>query len=133
MQVHLVAIKVSIEGRAHTLVESERAMRLHTRIERHDAELVQARLTIEQHDVVVDEMPLDHVAVLELLRYLVAIAELEEALGVAASLQEEIGARMHVRAVYDQLAQELDIRFVHALRIGENLGHVDGHSHLIDA
>jgi hypothetical protein len=133
MQIHFVAVKVSIERRANTLVESERTVRLHARIERHDAEFMQARLTIEQHNVVVDQVTLDHVAVLELLGYLVTIAELEESFGVAATLKEKVRARVNVRAVYDQLAHELDVGFVHAFRIRQNLGHVYRNGDLIDA
>ncbi len=80
MQVHLVAIEVGVEGRAHTLVEAEGAVRLDDGVEGHDAQLVQAGLAIEEDDVVVDEVALDHVAALQLLRDLRPVAELEELL-----------------------------------------------------
>ena len=108
-------------------------MRLDARVEGHDAELVQAGLSIEEHNVVVDEVALDHVAALELLGDALPVAELEELLGVGAALQQKVGARMHVGAVEHQLAHELDVGLVHALRIREYHGHVHGHGHLVDA
>ena len=54
MQIHFVSVKISIEWRAAALVEAERAMRLDYRIKRHDTQLVETGLTIEQHDVIVN-------------------------------------------------------------------------------
>ena len=51
-----------------------------TNIEGLDAELMQRRLAVEEHDVAVDEMTLDHVTKLQLLRNLhaVTVAQIPE-------------------------------------------------------
>ena len=47
MQVHFVAIEIGIERRAAAFVEAKRAMWLDDGIERHYAQLVETRLSIE--------------------------------------------------------------------------------------
>ena len=54
--------------RAHALVEAERVSRLDFRTVAHDGHLVQARLAVEEHAVVVAQVPLHDVADLELAR-----------------------------------------------------------------
>jgi hypothetical protein len=53
VQIHLVAVEVGIVRRAHALVKAEGAARHHARTVRHNRELVQRRLTVEEHHVAV--------------------------------------------------------------------------------
>ena len=53
-----------------------------------------------------------------------AVAEFEELFHVGASLQQEIGSRMHVGSVHDQLLEELDVGFIDSFRIRQDHGHV---------
>jgi hypothetical protein len=62
VDVHLIAIKVSIEGVAHALIEAQRAARHDARAQRHDAHTVQARLPVEQHNVAIIQVTLHHIA-----------------------------------------------------------------------
>jgi hypothetical protein len=51
MQVHLIAVKVRIEGRAAALVEAQRAPRPHHGTEGLDGDAVEGGLAVEQHQV----------------------------------------------------------------------------------
>ena len=65
VDVHLVAVKVGVEGVAHALVEAQRAARHDARAQRHDAHPVQAWLPVEEHHVAIGEVALHDVAHLQ--------------------------------------------------------------------
>ena len=46
------------------------------------------------------------------------------------ALQDEVGSRVHVDAVPDELPHQLDVRLVHALRVRQDLSHMNWHRHL---
>ena len=79
-------------------------MWFHYGVEGHDAQLMQTWLTIEQHDIIIDQMAFDNISVLQLLSYFVSIAVLEKLFDVCTALQKEVGARMHVGPGYDQFS-----------------------------
>ena len=49
---------------------------------------------------------------------------------VVLGIEDEIRTRMHVGTVAHELPNELDVGFVHRLRIGHDLCHMDGHGDL---
>jgi len=59
VQVHLIAVEVSIVRCSTTQVQPERRPVKDFDLVSHDAHLVQRRLTVEQDDVVVTEVPFD--------------------------------------------------------------------------
>lgn len=61
VQVHLVAVKVRVEGRAAALVEAQRAPRAHHRAEGLDGDPMQAGLAVEQHQVAIRQVALHHI------------------------------------------------------------------------
>ena len=62
MHVHLVTIKISIVGTSSRHVETKGRVRQNHHAMRHHRSLVEGRLTIEQHNVAVDQVAVDHVA-----------------------------------------------------------------------
>ena len=104
VEVHLVAVEVGVVRRAHALVEAERAPLHHARAVRHDRELVQRRLPVEEHDVAVGQVALDDVAHLELGRDAAPVAVLERLLALVGRL-DVVRARPDIGAVEDELAQ----------------------------
>src|SRR3989441_1335156 len=65
MQVHLVAVEVRVVRRTYGQVESERLMGHDADLVRHHRHPVQRGLPVEQHEVALDELPLDRVADLD--------------------------------------------------------------------
>ena len=68
MDVHLVAVKVRVEGVADALVEAQRAARHDHRAQRHERDAVQRRLAVEEDDVAVVAVALHDVANLDASR-----------------------------------------------------------------
>ena len=65
----------------------------------HDAHFVEGRLPVEQHNVVVDQMPFDQVSNLQIARNFLAFAVLEEALEAGADALNKVGSRMDCNAI----------------------------------
>src|SRR5581483_2938253 len=110
VHVHLVAVEVRVVGRAHREVDAERLPRHDLDLVRHHRHAVQRGLAVEQHDVAVHEVALDHEAGLEALRHLrgVDVRDLEAAaVGaedvVDAGLVDAAHAGGGARAAGDQL------------------------------
>ena len=130
VQVHLVAVEVSVVGGADALVEPEGPVFEDLRPVRHDREPVQRRLPVEQDDVAVDHVTLDNVAEPQVLRDLLPVAVLQKLLHLDPGALDEVGARVDVRAVDDQLPEVVDVGFGHALRVGQDLGDENRNSDL---
>jgi len=62
VDVHLIAIKISIVGGADAFVEAESAMRHNFCAVSHDGDSVERGLTVEEYNVIVLQVPLNHVA-----------------------------------------------------------------------
>ena len=130
MQVHLVTVEVRVVRGADALVEPEGPVFENLRAVGHDRESVQRRLAVEEHDVAVDHVPLDDVTETQILRDLLSVSVLEKLLHLDAGALDKVGAGVNVRAVDDQLPQEVDVGLRDALRVGQNLGDVHGNSDL---
>jgi len=75
----------------------------------HDADLVQTGLPVEQDDVAVHQVALDNVARLQGFGNGTPVAELEKFLQPAAPLHHEIGARVLLGTVENQLPQKVGV------------------------
>jgi hypothetical protein len=131
VDVHLVPVEVRVVRRAHALVEPQRAPRHHPRPVRHDAHLVQARLSVEEQHVAVLEVALDDVPELEFARDPSPVAVLQ-VLRPAGLEPHEVRARVAVHAVSDALAHGLDVVPGDHLGVRHHLRDVERHPHLVD-
>ena len=119
MHVHLVAVEIGVVRRRHRDVHSKGAVRHDAHPVAHDGHLVQGRLTVEQHAVAVDHVPLHLVPVLEPLVALALHEPKVQSLPVLAD--DVLGAglpRGRVRAVLHELTQALDVVRGDSLRVG---------------
>ena len=81
-------------------------------------------------------LPLNEISELQLLRDLPPVPVLEELLGLhprRVRRLHEVRPGVVVRPVHDEPLHELEVGGVDPLRVGEHLGHVDGHADLLDA
>jgi len=67
MQVHFVAVKVSIVWRAHAFIEAQGPAVKNARTVRHDTHFVQTGLSIKQHHVAIVKVPFDNITALKML------------------------------------------------------------------
>mmetsp|Transcript_26014 Transcript_26014/g.73791 ORF Transcript_26014/g.73791 Transcript_26014/m.73791 type:complete len:498 (+) Transcript_26014:2487-3980(+) len=129
MQVHLIAVKVSVVGRGHTEVHAERGPVHHADTVAHDTHLVERRLAVEQHHVVVCEVALHDPAALEQDLVRVHVAQVHPHAVVAHNVA---GAGVLGRAVADEKLHALDVEAGDALRDGEVERNGPRHADLID-
>ena len=119
VHVHLVAVEIRVVRRRHRDVHPKSGVGHDPNPVTHDGHLVQRRLTVEEHAVAVDHVPLHLVPVLESL---VALAFHEPKVQALAILADDVLgpslARGRVRAVLDELTQALDVVRGHRLRVG---------------
>ena len=92
---------------------------------------MQTRLTVEQGDITIDDMPFDNIADSQSLRNSISVTKLQEFLQRVP--RDKVGPRMHVRTIADRLPQHLDVMTRHPLRVGQNLRHPLRHRDLVDA
>lgn len=133
MQIHLIAIEISIVRRANTLVETECTPRPNLGVVCHDTQFVKRWLAVEQNNVVVIQMSLYQVSDSQLVCHaLSVIDELEKPFHLTFGL-DVIGTGMDISAVDDTTSQTFNVVCVHRLRVGQDLGHVHRHCDLINA
>lgn len=68
VHVHLVSVKVGVIGTGGRNVQTEGAVRQNTHTVGHHRRLVKRRLTVEQHNVSVNEVAVDHIALANINR-----------------------------------------------------------------
>jgi len=107
MQVHLVAVEVSIVGRANALVEAEGTMFKNLSTMGHDGEPVQRRLPVEQDNVAVNHVSLDDVTESQILSNFLSISVLEKFLHLDTGALHKVCSRMYISSVDDQLSKVL--------------------------
>lgn len=64
MNIHLVAVEVSVERRANALIKPQSSSLRNFNLEAHHADTMQARLTIENNYVTISKMSFHYIAVL---------------------------------------------------------------------
>ncbi len=69
MQIHLVAVEISIVRSAHTFVETEGPPWTNLGVMAHNTQLVKRRLAVEEDNVSVFQVSLHRIANLEVLGY----------------------------------------------------------------
>ena len=132
VQVHFVAIKVGVVGRAHALVEAKGAPGHDAGGVGHDGLAVQGGLAVEEDGVPVVQVALHHVARAQLGRDAAAVAVLQEP-APAVREAHKVGARPAAHAGEDAGAQVGQVVRGDAGRVGQGHGDGAGDAHLADA
>ena len=138
VQVHLVAIEVSVVWRTDAQIEAEGLAGHHPDGVGHHGHAVQGRLPVEQDHVLVHEVPLHHIARLQPLGYElgVAVGDLHPApVGaddIVHSRHVLAVAQLRLVAVQDHLPEVLDISIGDVHRHGELPGRLIGNADLVD-
>mmetsp|Transcript_25765 Transcript_25765/g.81410 ORF Transcript_25765/g.81410 Transcript_25765/m.81410 type:complete len:234 (+) Transcript_25765:3057-3758(+) len=128
VQVHLVAIKVGVVRRGDGEIEPEGGVGHDAHAMRHDRHLVKRRLPVEHDNVAVLDVPLDFVAVLQVLQHR-GVPEVEtHAVG-----PDDIPRAWQLNgSVVDQLLQPVDVVRRHHLRVGQVAGDGPRDANLVD-
>src|SRR4029077_19485059 len=109
VEVHLVAVEVSVVGRADRRVEPERPIGKHADAVRHDRHPVEGRLPVEEDNVAVHEVPLHDVTGGEGVgKGLPVAGEIEPDLD-AVRTDDVVRARVLEGPGHDELLQRLDV------------------------
>ena len=120
MHVHLVAVKVGVVRRRNGQVHAKCAVREDPHAMSHDGHLVQTRLPIEEHDVSVHHVPLNHHAILQVP--VARLLEVSQVDAVALGVDDVLGtslARQRIRAILHELLEPLVVVRRDDLRDGE--------------
>lgn len=97
---------------------------------RHDGELVQRGLTVEQAHIPVLEVSFNNVPMLELCSHERSVSISQEDLA-AIGVLDDVCAGVHIRPVENGSPQLSDVVRMHALGVGERLGNQHGHANLV--
>mmetsp|Transcript_10070 Transcript_10070/g.31758 ORF Transcript_10070/g.31758 Transcript_10070/m.31758 type:complete len:430 (+) Transcript_10070:3040-4329(+) len=131
VQVHLIAVEIRVVRRRHGQVEAEGGVAHHLHPVAHDGHLVQRRLPVEQHQVVVANVALHHPALVDDLA--AQVAHVPQVRHRAVGTHDVVGARVLLRAATHQRVQLLVVPPRHALGEGQAACNADRHAHLVDA
>ena len=93
---------------------------------------MQTRLSVEEHDVAVNDMSLDDVTDLEAVRNSSPVAELEILLKPITPSCHIVRAGVNIASVSNGPLQHLDVVRCHAFRICQYLRNSLRHRHLVD-
>mmetsp|Transcript_9387 Transcript_9387/g.23364 ORF Transcript_9387/g.23364 Transcript_9387/m.23364 type:complete len:203 (+) Transcript_9387:4275-4883(+) len=129
MQIHLVAVEVSVVGRRHSEVESQRREGHDFDAVPHHGHLVQGWLPIEDDVIAIHHVPLNLPAVLQLdLREVRHISQVQAVTVVAG---DESSAWPSHRAVPDVALQQIDVVRRDSLRERQIERNRSWHAHLL--
>ena len=131
VRIHLVSVEIGVVWRSHHHGEPESVERHDPDAVRHHAHPVERRLSVEEHDVAVQEVAVDDVAELQLH----AAARLDALQLDERAARRDLdvdGAGVLRRPVLDRELQPLDVVGAHDLRHAERLGDAERHAELLD-
>jgi len=129
---YLVAVKIGVVGRAHTLVEAEGAVGADLDVVSHDRELVEGGLSIEEHDVLVLEVTFDNVTDGQLFGEVCTVGDKLEVDFLVVRVLNVICSGVDIGTVKHVLAQTLDVVRKNALGVRQHLGDELGNGDLVD-
>jgi len=82
---------------------------------------MKTRLTVEKHDIAIDNMSLNNVTVLETIRNRPSVSKLEVLFKTVASSSDIVGTRVPIASISHSFAESVYVEASHALGIGQNL------------
>ena len=131
VQVHLVAVKVGVVGRAHTLVEAEGAAFQDFCSVGHNRDPVQAGLPVEKDNIPIYHVPIDKVSWSQLLGNVAAVAVLQILSHTSSrACLYKVGPRVGIWTILDHLSHLLQVVRRDMFRVGQDLGKVPWNSNL---
>ena len=130
VHVHFVTVEVGVVRRTDGRVHPESLSREDLDIVRHDTHLVQRRLSVEENDIAVAQVPFDDPSVFDLLAEVfgIDVGDLDTA---AVRTDHIVGARI-VLAVHDVVPEEFDVARRGCFRDRQDLGDRQRHADFID-
>ena len=90
-----------------SLALPERSMLQNFRSMRHDRKSMQRRLSIEQNDIAIGHVSLNDIAEAKFIRNLMSVPVFEELFHLDGRAVDEVGSRMNIGTVNDQLLEVL--------------------------
>ena len=129
MHVHLVSVKVGIVRTGGRDVQAECRVGQNTHAMGHHRCLVERRLTVEQHNVAVNQMAVDHIALTNINRIRTDEAKVHHA-GILLE-EHRLGTRMRIGTVANVRGQTVAIVRVHNLGEGQVHGNLGRHTKLV--
>lgn len=106
---------------------------LYNRIQDRVTHLVQTGLTIEQHNVTIDDMSLNNITCSKTVRNSAPVPELEIFLEPAISRRDIVGTWVYVASIADSFFQDVNIMCSHAFGVCQDLCDALRHSNFVDA
>jgi len=82
---------------------------------------MKTRLTIEKHDIAIDNMSFNNVTVLETIRNCPSVSKLEVLFKTVASSSDIVSTRMPIASISHGFAESVYVEASHALGIRQNL------------
>ena len=82
---------------------------------------MKTRLTVEKHDIAIDNMSLNNVTVLETIRNCTSVSKLEVLFETVASSSDIVCTRVPIASISHSFAESVYVEASHALGIRQNL------------
>ena len=129
VQVHLVAVEVSVVWRSDRKIEAERGVRHDLNSVTHHRLLVQRWLSVEDDVITVNDVSLDDPAELQLdLASGLVVSQINARIVLA---NDEFGARMNVWSTLHQLGKLVDVVDCNTLWEGQDSGNLSWNTDLV--
>lgn len=137
MDVHLIAIKVSVERLDTALIKSQSAVLHDLRSEAHYADAVQRRLSVEEDTVSITKMSFHDVPNLKLICDLSFVRKLERnpqrsVYSLVLHFDDKVGTRVLFSAIFDQFPKVLNVVASGPLWVSKDQRHKSGHHNLVN-